>query len=168
MHTAHTHTTNLKPSCAPIKAPSSAPPLLTSSRKQVATDSVQAPPHRCKSRGRQPMALRRLCLRCPSQRPRVSVLRLMMPRRLVIVVRSGVDQRCQTTSPLSRAGVNQRRQDARTLTKLAVQEGGGEGESSPGENEEGTKGSSQQTDKGHSRRGLTTTKGLAGDGGGRC
>ena len=32
-HTAHTHTTDLKPSIAPIEAPSSAPPPLTSSTR---------------------------------------------------------------------------------------------------------------------------------------
>jgi hypothetical protein len=45
--------------------------------------------------------------------------------------------------------------------------GGGEGKSSPGGNEERIKGGSQQTEEGRSQRGLTTTKSLAGDGGGR-
>jgi hypothetical protein len=50
-HTAHTHTTDLKPSIAPIEAPSSAPPLLTSSRERVATDNVKAPPQRSVPKG---------------------------------------------------------------------------------------------------------------------
>jgi hypothetical protein len=45
--------------------------------------------------------------------------------------------------------------------------GGGEGKSSPGGNQERIKGGSQQMEEGRSQRGLTTTKGLAGDGGGR-
>ena len=40
-HTAHTHTTDLKPSIAPIEVPSSAPPPLTSSRERAATDNVE-------------------------------------------------------------------------------------------------------------------------------
>jgi len=76
-HTAHTHTTDLKPSIAPIEAPSSTPPPLTSSRERVESDNVEAPPHRCKSRGRRPTASRchRLCRR--RRRPRVSELRLL-------------------------------------------------------------------------------------------
>jgi len=35
-HSSHTHTTDLKPSIAPIEVPSSAPPMLTSSRERVA------------------------------------------------------------------------------------------------------------------------------------
>ncbi len=49
-----------------------APPPLTSSHEQVATDSVDAPPHHWESRGRQPTAPRRLCLRSRSQHPCVS------------------------------------------------------------------------------------------------
>ena len=50
-----------------------------------------------------------------------------------------VDQRRQTTSSLSRAGVDRRHQDAGAPAKLAVCKGGGEGKSSPEENEERTK-----------------------------
>jgi len=50
-HTAHIHTTDLKPSIAPIEAPLSAPPPLTSSRERAsslqeqgsATDGAKAP-----------------------------------------------------------------------------------------------------------------------------
>jgi hypothetical protein len=44
----------------------------------------------------------------------------MMPMCLVIVVRSVVDRRRQTTSSLSRAGVNRRRRDAGIPSTLAV------------------------------------------------
>jgi hypothetical protein len=142
-HTAHTHTTDLKPSIAPIEAPSSAPLPLTTSRERVAIDNVEAPPHRCESRGWQPPAPRpidnveapphrcesrgwqppaprrhRLCLR--SRCPRMSELRLMMPRRLAIVVQSGVDRRLQRTSSLSRSGFDRRRGDTGTPATLAV------------------------------------------------
>ena len=49
-HTAHTHTTDLKPIIAPIEGSLSVPPLLTSSHKQVATDNIEAPPHPSSSR----------------------------------------------------------------------------------------------------------------------
>ena len=86
-HTAHTHTTNLKPSIAPIKVPSSALLPLTSSREQVATDNVEAPPHRCESKGRRLTAPRRHRLCHCSQRHCMNELRLMMPRGLVHAIR---------------------------------------------------------------------------------
>ena len=67
-HTAHTHTTDQKSSIAPIQTPSPAQPPLTSLREQVLTDNVEAPPHRRKSRGRRPTALKRHHLRRRIQR----------------------------------------------------------------------------------------------------
>ena len=118
-HSSHTHH-RPKTMHAPIKAPSCALPPLTSSHKRVATDNVEAPPHRHESWGRRPAVPRhhRLCRR--SRRPRLSELRLMTPRRLAIVVQSGVDRRRQTTSSLSRLGFNRQRQDTGTQATLAV------------------------------------------------
>ncbi len=133
-HTAHTHTTDLKPSIAPIKVPLSAPPPLTSSREGVATDNVETPPHRRESRGRRPTAPRRHHSHRRSQRPCVSELRLMMPRRLAIVVQSGVDQRRQMTSSLSRSGFDRRCRDTGRDTGNACRlrrRRGGQGQVTP-------------------------------------